>query len=244
MFGCYLDYFAYVQLYYHSFNTNMKLALLFPQFAPNLYDLAAMLQADRVIVQDNEKWSRKSRVHRAQIRTNQGTQWVNIPVMTEDRRKPINEVRIGHHQEWIEPLLRSLRLNYNKSIYFDFYEPDIENAFAAAAQFEYLLPFVLHLQYCFFSLLHLSVDYTLASGMSNYTSNPDKLAERLNANILFQEYDSRHYQHQAHCKNEPNFIHPKYYQHFGGFEPGCCLLDLLFQMGPESFKIIETLKKD
>jgi len=60
----------------------MKLALILPQFAPNLYDIAVMLQADRIILQDVEEWSRKSRVHRARIRTPEGTQWINIPIKT------------------------------------------------------------------------------------------------------------------------------------------------------------------
>jgi len=219
----------------------MKLALLLPQFATNLYDLAAMLQADCIILQDNEKWSRKSRVHRAKINTDKGVQWINIPIMTADRRKPINKVRIDHSRKWIEPLLRTLKFNYNNSIYFDFYETDIKEFFESSVEFEYLLPFVLHFQQRLFSRLHISVDYTLASGLSNYTSNPDRLAERLNAGTLFQEYDSRHYQRQARRKSEPNFEHPEYYQHFEGFKPYCCILDLLFQTGPESFKIIEKL---
>lgn len=219
----------------------MKLALLLPQFAPNLHDLAAMLQADRVILQDNEKWSRKSRVHRAQISTDQGTQWINIPVMTKDRKKAINEVRIDHQQKWIEPLLRTLRFNYNNSIYFDFYEADISKGFKSATEFKYLLPFILHFQRLLFSLLQLSVETTLASELPNYRSNPDELAERLNADILFQEYESRHYQRQAKQKSEPDFHHPEYYQHFDEFEPDCCLLDLLFQLGPESFKVIDKL---
>lgn len=220
----------------------MKLALVFPQFAPNLYDLAVMLQADQIILQDNEKWSRKSRIHRAKVRTDQGTQWINIPVRTEDRSKPVNEVRIDHQRKWITPLLRTLKINYNNSIYFDFYRPDIERAFKSAVNYEYLMPFVLNFQQQLLDLLQITIDYRLASSLWNYSSDPDKLAERLNAGSLFQEYGSRHYQRQAQRKNEPIFDHPEYYQHFDGFKPNCCLLDLLFQMGPESFKVIDRLQ--
>ena len=74
----------------------MKLAILQPTFIPTLHDLAVILQADRVVLQDIEDWSRKSRVHRAKIRTPEGTQYINIPVMTKDRDKPITRVRIDH----------------------------------------------------------------------------------------------------------------------------------------------------
>ncbi len=219
----------------------MKLALLFPQFAPNLYDLAIMLQADRVILEDAEQWSRKSRLHRAQIRTPEGTQWINIPVRTEDRKKSIRKVRIDHSEDWITPLLRSIEYNYRNSIYYDFYEPEVKADFQSAAEFTCLMEFVLHIQKRLFRFMDISIDYELASDVPEYTSDPDLLAQRLGADSLYQEHDSRHYQRQAENRNEPAFKHPEYHQHFDGFEPGCSILDVLFQFGPESFRIIEKL---
>ncbi len=219
----------------------MTLALLLPQFAPNLYDLAAMLQADKIILQDTEKWSRKSRVHRAKVRTPEDTQWINIPVRTEDKGLSISEVRINCEKDWVTALLRSLRYNYRSSIYFDFYEPEIAVAFEAAKEYKYLLLFVLFMQQRIFDLLNIQIKYQLASELQNYTSDPDTLAQQLEADVLFQEYESRHYQRQAEIKTEPDFTHPVYYQHFEGFEPECCVLDLLFQKGPESFKVIDEM---
>lgn len=220
----------------------MKLALLFPQFAPNLYDLAAMLQADQIILDDTEQWSRKSRVHRAQIRTPEGTQWINIPIRTEDRKKPIYQVRINHSENWITPLLRSIEYNYRNSIYYDFYEPEIKADWESARKYEYLQPFILFIQRRLLRFMDLQIDFTLASRLDNYTSNPDTLAKQVGANTLYQEYESRHYQRQAEMKAEPAFTHPTYHQHFEGFEPGCCMLDVLFQLGPESFRITDKLK--
>lgn len=220
----------------------MKLALLFPQFAPNLYDLATMLRADRIILQDVERWSRKSRVHRAQIRTPEGTQWINIPVRTEDRKKAIRDVRMDHSEEWVSPLLRALEYNYRNSIYYDFYEPEIKADFQSAYDYTYLLDFVLFIQRRLFRFMDITVDYELAGELPEYTSNPDLLARRLDADVLFQEYDSRHYQRQAEHKTDVKFEHPRYHQHFDGFETGCSLLDVLFQLGPESFRITDQLE--
>lgn len=218
-----------------------KLALLFPQFAPNLYDLASMLNADQIILQDVERWSRKSRVHRAQIRTPEGTQWINIPVRTEDRKKAIRQVHIDHSEDWITPLLRSIEYNYRNSIYFDFYEPEIRADFESAAEYDYLIDFVLYIQERLLGFMDIAIDYTLASELENYTSDPDELVQKLGADTLYQEHDSRHYQRQAQRKTELNIVHPTYHQHFDGFEPGCCILDVLFQFGPESFRITDEL---
>lgn len=220
----------------------MEVALLYPQFAPNLYDLSIMLRADRIILQDMETWSRKSRVHRAKIRTPEGTQWINIPVKTEDRKKSINKVRIDNSSDWITPLLRSLAFNYRMSIYYDFYEPDITSAFREATKFTYLQPFILYLWNRFCQLLNISLDYTLASELPRYHSNPAQLADEMSACKVFHEYKSHRYQWQAGTVENADFTHPVYYQHFGGFEPNCCMLDALFQLGPESYHIIDKLK--
>jgi hypothetical protein len=219
----------------------MKLALLTPQFAPNLYDLATMLQAERIILQDVERWSRKSRIHRAQIRTPEGTQWINIPIRTEDRKKAVKDVRMDHSEDWITPLLRTLEYNYRNSIYYDFYEPEIKADFTSAYDYTYLMPFILYIQKRLFRFMDISIDYKLASELPNYDSNPDLLAQQLGATTLFQEHDSRHYQRQARQKSDPDFAHPEYHQHFDGFEPWCCVLDILFQFGPESFRITDQL---
>lgn len=220
----------------------MKLALLTPQFAPNLYDLAIMLQADRVVLQDVEQWSRKSRIHRAQIRTPEGTQWINIPILTEDRKKAIKDVRIDHSEDWVTPLLRSIKYNYRNSIYYDFYEPEIIADFKSASDYNFLMPFILYIQKRLLRFMDISVSYEYASNLEHYSSNPDKLAQSLGADTLFQEHDSRHYLRQAEMTTDPDFEHPTYRQHFDGFEPWCCILDVLFQFGPESFKITDRIK--
>jgi hypothetical protein len=221
----------------------MKLALLLPQFAPNLYDLAIMLQADRIILQDLEQWSRKSRVHRAKIRTPEGTQWINIPVRTKDRKKAVKNVRMDHSKDWVTPLLRTLEYNYRNSIYYDFYEPEIKADFESAQDFDYLMDFVLYIQNRLFQFMDINIEYELASEIADYSSNPDLLVDRLGADTLFQEHNSRHYLRQAEkSSNEVTFEHPQYHQHFDGFEPWCSILDVLFQFGPESFRITDQLK--
>ncbi|WP_440999757.1 WbqC family protein [Fodinibius sp. SL11] len=219
----------------------MKLALLTPQFAPNLYDLSIMLQANRVILQDVERWSRKSRTHRAQIRTPEGTQWINIPIRTEDRKKAIKDVRMDHSEDWVSPLLRTLDYNYRNSIYYDFYEPEIKADWESAYDYTYLMKFMLYIQKRLFRFMDINIDYEMASTLPEYNSNPNLLSRKLGADTLYQEHDSRHYLRQAEQKSTPDFEHPEYHQHFEGFEPWCCILDVLFQFGPESFRITDQL---
>ena len=221
----------------------MKLAILQPVLIPDLHDLAMMLASDVVVLQDTETWSRKGRTHRALIRTPDGTAWLNVPVVTADRKKPINRVRIDHSDPWIEAILRTLKYNYRNSVYYDFYEPEIRADFESGFQFELLLDFSLFLRRRLFQFLNLNLNLNLhfSSSIPNYDSKPDILAQTLSADTYWQEHDSRHYMRQGENKSEFPFTNPQYRQHFDGFEPECCLLDLLFQYGPESFRILDRL---
>ena len=221
----------------------MNLAILQPVLIPDLHDLATMLSVDQIVFQDSEQWSRKGRTHRALIRTPDGIDYISVPVMTADKKKPINRVRIDHGRDWISPLLRSLKFNYSNSVYYDFYEPEIRADIEMGHSFEYLLDFSLFLRKRLFQFLELdiSAEIYFSSGMEEYTSDPDELAKRLDAENYYQEHDAKHYQRQGKNQSELPFIHPEYRQHFEEFEPYCCLYDLLFQYGPESFRIFDEL---
>jgi hypothetical protein len=225
-------------------NNKFRLAILQPVFIPTLYDIFVLLQSNLAILQDVEIWSRKGRVHRAKIRTPEGTQYINIPVRTEDRSNPINEVRIDHESEWIEPILRALQYNYSNSVYYDFYAPELEADIRKAKDYKHLLPFVLYFRSRIFRFLELYdlPQFKLASELEPYDADPDLLAKTMGADIYYQEPGARHYQRQGSNRSRPAIRHPEYRQHFEGFEPGCCLLDLLFQYGPESFRIIDQLR--
>ena len=212
---------------------------------PELHDLAVMVQSDVILLQDNETWSRKGRVHRAQIRTPDGTQYIHIPVRTEDRKKTIRELRIDHSENWINQIHLSLEYNYRNSVYYDFYEPEIRADIDTGNEHEYLLPFILYLRKRIFRFLDINLDAEIifASDFKQYVPDPDQLCESMKMDFYTQEPHARHYQRQGTGKkrNEIQFNHPVYRQHYDGFEPRCCLLDLLFQYGPESFQILDQL---
>lgn len=222
------------------------LAILQPTLIPDLHDLAVMITADTIVFQDTELWSRKGRTHRALIRTPEGTDYISVPVMSADKKKQINDVRIDHGRDWIHPILQSLEFNYRNSVYYDFYEPEIRADIELGSSFEYLLDFSLFLKNRLFQFLEIEIlaDITFGSGVKHYSSDPDKLAKHFGTETYYQEHDARHYQRQGQKQTSLIFEHPEYRQHFDGFEPYCCLLDLLFQYGPESFRVIDELTVD
>lgn len=220
----------------------MKLAILQPQFAPNLYDLSAMLKADLMVFNDLEQWHRKGRTHRALIKGEQGPQWINIPIKTEDRKMPIREVRIDQDEEWMEPFWNALLHNYSEATWFDFFAEELEADIRQFSEFDKLI----NLNTWFFSqlceYLELEIKFLFASQIDEFDLNPDIFMEKIGAKTLFQEYDSKHYQWRSDVASNSLQTHPKYPQTGDEFIPGLSILDLLFNKGKESFRIIEKLK--
>lgn len=223
----------------------MPFAILQPVLIPDLHDVAVMKAADKVIIQDSETWSRKGRTHRALIRTPEGTDYLNVPIVSADKKKDIRHVRINQDKNWVDPNLRALKFNYSNSVYYDFYEPEIASLFSEGRDFKYLVDFSSHLKRRLFEFLEfgeeIDAEFQTSSTMNSYDSNPDVLKTNIGADTYYQEHDSRHYQRQGKANSELPFKHPEYRQHFEGFEPYCCILDLLFQYGPESFRVIDEL---
>ena len=219
----------------------MKIALLTPQFAPNLYDLASMLKSDRVIFTDVEKWSRKGRTHRAEIRNDFGTQWINLPIFGEDRKKAIKDVRLDHDQEWLEPFWNAIHHNYRNATYFDHFENELYNDIQHMYKFEYLLEFNLYFFERLLRYMEIEIDYELASEVDGYSTFPDETVKNLKADTLYLEHQSKNYQRQSSSAKIALNNHPTYSQAYLGFEEGCSILDLLLNKGVESFKILEQL---
>lgn len=219
----------------------MKLALLTPQFAPNLFDLTSMLKADRVILLDGEKWSRKGRTHRAEIRNEIGTQWINLPIHADDRKKPTNEVRLDHNQRWFDPFWNAISHNYKNATWFDFYEDELKSDFWKVNEFDYLLEFNLYFINRIFQFLEIDRSYELGSTIEGYSTFPDELANNLEANGLFLEHKSKNYQRQSIVAQVALGHHPEYKQAYPSFKPNCSVLDLLLNEGKESYRVIERL---
>jgi hypothetical protein len=219
----------------------LSLALLTPQFAPNLYDLASMLKAEQVIFTDVEKWSRKGRTHRAEIRNEEGTQWINLPILSEDRKKAIKDVRLDHDQQWFDSFWNAIHHNYRNATYFDHFEDELYHDIQQVYEFELLIDFNTYFfdQLC--TYLEIDINYEWSSMVEGYSTFPDNTLSNLNADIIYLEHQSKNYQRQSEKAEIALKKHPKYTQAYPEFISGCSILDLLLNKGVESFRILEKL---
>lgn len=203
----------------------MSVALIQPQFAPNLYDLIAMMKADQVILLDEDIWSRKGRTQRARITD---SEWINIPIKTDDKKKPIHEVRIDHSTDWFTPFWNGIYHNFHSATFFDYFEDELIALFDSTRNSEFLIDFNLTVFKRILQFLEIDIAFEL-------TSETNILIDPLA--IVFQEYQSKNYIHRAENNQSIKIDNPEIET-----IAELSILHLLFHHGPESFKVLDLLK--
>ena len=233
---------------YSMSNSNSIVSIQLPSLFPDVSWIRNLLTSDFLVIQDHLPFSRKSRVHRGKIRTPDGTQWIHIPIHPEDRNESLYLCRLDLQSDWLTPLWRSIEFNYRNSIYFDFYEDEILAVMQDVTKATTFAEAHRILFSTWISLLEIDEPKFVysSSKLNQVTSDkPDPLdfiSEIESAGLIIRESQSKNYQPPIHRSVEIQKPLPSYHQHFDGFEPNCCVLDLLFQNGPESWRILEELK--
>jgi len=222
----------------------MKLALLQPCLIPDLYYIASLKKADKFIVSNDDSWSRKGRTNRFLVRTNTNLHWITWPVKTEDKRKKISEVRLDHSDnQWLIKMFRTLEQAYRNSIYFDHYELEIKADFEEILQFELLIDAINYMNQKLWTYLEWSPDSNKLIKLDKELIgiHPEILKDRLGASTLYMEENGSQFQWQTGFQTKSLEKYPVYKQHFGGFLAPCSVLDVLFEVGPEWYRIYDAI---
>jgi hypothetical protein len=217
-----------------------------PQFMPWLGYFDKIVRSDIFIFIDNVQFKKNEFQNRNKVKTAQGWMWLTIPVLYQ-YPEHINEVRINNRIDWRKKHLRALEINYHKAPYFDDFFPDVEHFYAQDSEFisETNRASVLMLM----GMLGIHKETEVASALGHL---PEEPSERLAAICEFVKADTylSGTGGQDYLDLEPfnkkgitvlfqDFKHPVYMQLYGDFIPYLSLLDLLFNCGPDSLKILE-----
>jgi hypothetical protein len=245
----------------------MKIACIVPSVLPDLHQLSLMMAADRVVYLLDEPFSRKSGAHRGQICGHEKPLWLTMPVHSEDKKKPLQQVRIEGNQ-WPDTFMKSIHDVYAQAVYHDFYEAELYSDFCEAAAIGVkalsgkddaadsvsdglLLPMIQHLNARIFGYLELSEALqTKPEWLTTAAFNKDlrEMAEQVGLQIWI-EPRGKYYRQLGNLPEHaqisaPGTSLPAYSR---GFYPpaspgnSCCLLDLLMHHGPASFKVLDEL---
>jgi hypothetical protein len=181
---------------------------------------AAMAKAQTVYLEYCDYYVKQTYRNRCHIAAANGVMSLSIPVEKSTGAKQLTrDVCISEHNDWQVHHWRSIESAYNSTPFFEYYKDDFLPFYEK--KWRFLWDFNQEIQAKVLELLDLSVEITLTN----------EFFPTLKEGIL----DLRE---QIHPKKESlhKGIKP-YYQVFDqkfGFQPDLSVIDLLFNMGPES----------
>jgi hypothetical protein len=218
-----------------------------PAYLPWLGYFDRIAKADVHIILDHVQFEKNSYVNRNKIRLKNGSCWLTIPLKTKGRfgSLAINNVEVDYSNDWQRKHLRSLLTNYVRAPYFDHHRKFFEYTYLKKANrlvehihelTAYLLEaFSIKTQILFSS--ELGVEGTKSALILN-------LCKSLGATTYLSGSLGRNYLDCACFENEninliyQDYHHPIYAQTYLGFEPYMAAIDLLFNHGSDSLRIL------
>lgn len=177
-----------------------------------------LYRAEHVQIEQWESFQKQTYRNRCLIATTNGIQALTFPI--ERGTSPlIKDIRISDHGNWRHLHWNALQSAYGESPFFPYYQDDIRPFFEK--RWDYLLEFneAIREKMCELIDIQPKVSYT-----EGYVSSP-----------IIKDFRSAI--NPKHPEPDADFTPKPYYQVYQqkqGFLPNLSILDLLFNMGPES----------
>jgi hypothetical protein len=224
----------------------MILAAHQPSYLPLPTLFLKMHLADVFVLADDIQYSKHNFINRTKIKTAQGVQWLTVPVRTKGRAgQLINEVEIDTFQDWNQKHWKTLLVNYKYAAYFERYADFFESCYKKP--WTRLLELNLEIIEFIVRCLNISTRIHLSSELNARGKGTQRLIsilDRLGCESYLSDKNGEKYLDKQAFKESGlklTFLpskYPIYHQQFGGFEPALSIVDLLFNEGDNSRKIL------
>jgi hypothetical protein len=179
---------------------------------------------DHCLIEQYDSFQKQTYRNRCVIATANGVQALTVPVEHSDDKVLTKDLRISDHNQWRRVHWNALQSAYSESPFFEYYADDLHPFFEK--KYEFLLDFneAIRQKVCELIDIHPNVEYTseYTSDIQHQTSDITDFREVINA---------KHPQPDAKFNTKTYW---QVFQHKHGFLPNLSILDLLFNMGPES----------
>lgn len=177
---------------------------------------------DCILVEQHESFQKQTYRNRCLIATTQGVQALTVPISKMEHEPFSQFVRISDHGNWRHLHWQALQSAYGESPFFEYYEDDLR-PFFTTHDWEFLMDFndAICQKVCELLDIHPHISRTA------HFESPDTCSMD----------DFRSIINPKHPVEDPDFCPRSYYQVYRqkhGFLPNLSILDLLFNMGPES----------
>lgn len=199
----------------------MSTALLSTTYFGPVQWYQKLYRYDSVLIEQHETFRKQTYRNRCVIATTQGLQALTVPVSKLDFSSHISQMMISDHGNWRRLHWQALQTAYGDSPFFEYYEDDLRPFFTNNDWLR-LIDFNAAICQKMCELLDIAPQIAKTTHFIEPQTSPNDFRETINP---------------KHPAVDADFIPRPYYQVFAsrhGFLPNLSILDLLFNMGPES----------
>ena len=217
-----------------------------PVYLPWLGLCHKIALADKFVFFNEVQYLPKDWMNRNKIKSASGEILLTVPVLRKGyRERKTSELEINNQTNWQEKHLKTIMINYKKTPFFDTYIHFFEEIYTK--KWQYLADLNEHMLRWFIRELGINVEFLKASdfGFEGTKSNLVlDMCKKLNASTYIFGTLGRDYAQVDDFKKLgikvvfQDYNHPIYNQLYGNFISHLSVIDLLFNCGPDSSKII------
>ena len=226
-----------------------KIAISQPTYLPWYGYFALMDHVDEFVILNDVQFDKRSWQSRNYIKSKDNKLLLSANVITKGKfEQNINEVRLTNYSNFTSKHLKSIEVNYRKTKYFNLYFNELKKIYSV--KFTKLQDLNIAIIYKINDLLGIKKKIIFSSDLSfNNKFSKDEylfqICKKINANIYISTIGAKKYLFKSKFffNNNikvmyfgmENFI---YKQLNGKFIPNLSILDILFNEGQESLKIL------
>lgn len=222
----------------------MIVAIHQPQYLPWLGYFDKIDRADVFCFLDNVQYKKNEWQNRNRIKTAQGPQWLTVPVRYRFPQK-INDVAVNNNEKWAKKQLQSIVTNYSRTPFFKDYIQLFEEGLGR--HWESISDLNIYFVERLIAALGIETPTIRASELDLSDDPTGRLVDICRAaggNTYLAGQDGGKYMDMDQFRKSgidvltQSFSHPLYSQLFGEFISHLSVVDLIFNCGPNSLKII------
>jgi len=232
----------------HERKKATSVAIHQPNFLPWIGYFYKILKSDMFVFLDNVQFTKNSYINRSKIKTSQGELWLTIPVLHQFGQS-ISQAKINNSFDWRKKHLKTIELNYKKAPFFNEVYELIKGVYYDS-DWHYIANLNVELTLKICEYLKIKTRFIRASDLKVQGKATDLLisiVKSLNCEIYISGFGGAKYQDEELFRRSGinliyyDFQHPIYNQLYGEFIPNLSIIDLLFNLGKDSFiKISES----
>lgn len=175
-----------------------------------------MHRADVVYLEGHEHYQKKSYRNRCMIITPQGRKTLSVPLKGgKNNQMPIKDVQISYDENWVLQHLRTLKMSYSQSPFYEYYIHEVETILHKSHKYLWDLNL---------ETLHFVRKVSQSSGELIETDDYEKYVEH--------KIDMRTIKKDVFLRHELDRYRQPFEAKFG-FDPEVSVLDAIFCLGPE-----------